>query len=139
MTMKNNIYFICSDDSCRSQMAEGYAKKYLPNWNVQSAGIRAGVVDSRAVQIMSEDKIDISSQQSKIVDKNFMKKTTIVVTLCGEARDKCVIPQKARWFHWPIEDPALVTGSDTKIMAAFRDARDEIKQDVIELADQITN
>jgi len=135
--MKNSIYFICSGNSCRSQMAEGYAKKYLPNWNVQSAGIRADGVNPRAVQIMAEDKLDISRQQSKVVDENFMRKATIVVTLCGEARDKCVIPQNSRWFHWPIEDPALVTGSDTKIKTAFQDARNEIRQNVIELADQI--
>jgi len=137
--MKNSIYFICSGNSCRSQMAEGYAKKYLPNWDVQSAGIRADGVNPLAIKTMADDNIDISNQQSTIVDKIFMKKATIVVTLCGEARDKCIIPQNSRWFHWPIDDPALITGSDVKVKAAFNNARNEIKRDVLELAAQLNN
>ena len=137
--MKNSIYFICSGNSCRSQMAEGYAKKYLPNWDVQSAGIRADGVNPLAIKTMADDNIDISNQQSTIVDKIFMKKATIVVTLCGEARDKCIIPQNSRWFHWPIDDPALITGSDVKVKAAFNNTRNEIKRDVLELAAQLNN
>lgn len=137
--MTNSIYFLCGGNSCRSQMAEGYAKKYLPSWTIKSAGIRAEGLNPRAVKAMAEDNIDISSQKSNVVDEDFSKHATIIVTLCGEARDKCFIPQDARWIHWPINDPALVSGSDEEIIQAFRDARDEIKEYVLDLKNQINN
>lgn len=132
-----SIYFLCSGNSCRSQIAEGYAKKYLPNWNIQSAGIRADGVNPRAIKIMAEDGIDISKQTSKIIDDDFMKNATVVVTLCGEARDKCIIPQSSRWLHWPIHDPAISTGSEEEIMADFRDARNDIKEHIKKLAEYV--
>jgi len=137
--MTNSIYFLCGGNSSRSQIAEGYAKKYLPDWDVRSAGVRADGVNPHAIKIMADDNIDISQQKSNIIDESFLKKATIVVTLCGEARDKCVIPQSARWFHWPINDPALVTGNDSKITAAFKDTRDEIRKNMLELANQIND
>ncbi|WP_334333652.1 MULTISPECIES: arsenate reductase (thioredoxin) [unclassified Companilactobacillus] len=134
-----SIYFLCSGNSCRSQIAEGYAKKYLPNWNIQSAGIRADGVNPYAVKIMAEDGIDISNQTSKVINDEFMQNATVVVTLCGEARDKCIIPQNSRWLHWPIQDPALSTGSEEEIMDDFREARDEIKMHIEALAKYVQN
>lgn len=118
-------------------MAEGYAKSFLPDWDVRSAGIRADGLNQRAVQAMSDDGIDISDQKSQVIDEKFMQEATIVITLCGEARDKCIIPQHARWLHWPINDPALASGSEEEIAKAFIEARDEIKQDVSKLADYL--
>ena len=135
--MKKNIYFLCGGNSCRSQMAEGYAKKYLPTWNIQSAGVQAFGVDPKAIQIMAEDGVDISQQTSKVINNDIMKNADIIITLCGEARDKCIIPQDARWLHWPINDPALETGSKLEITNAYRDARDDVKQHVLELVKQI--
>jgi len=137
--MKNSIYFLCSGNACRSQMAEGYAKKYLPNWDIQSAGIRADGLNPRAVKAMAADGIDISTQTSKTIDNDFMQNASVVVTLCGDARDKCIIPKSARWLHWPLDDPAQVTGSEAEIQAAFYDIRDEIKEDVLELVQYIQN
>jgi len=137
--MKNSIYFLCSGNACRSQMAEGYAKKYLPNWDIQSAGIRADGLNPRAVKAMAADGIDISDQTSKTIDNDFMQNASVVVTLCGDARDKCIIPKSARWLHWPLDDPAQVTGSEAEIQAAFYDIRDEIKEDVLELVQYIQN
>jgi len=137
--MKNSIYFLCSGNACRSQMAEGYAKKYLPNWDIQSAGIRADGLNPRAVKAMAADGIDISDQISKTIDNDFMQNASVVVTLCGDARDKCIIPKSARWLHWPLDDPAQVTGSEAEIQAAFYDIRDEIKEDVLELVQYIQN
>lgn len=137
--MTNSIYFLCSGNSCRSQMAEGYAKKYLPNWDIQSAGIRADGLNPNAIKVMAEDDIDISEQFSKIVDENFLHRATIIVTLCGEARDKCFIPQNARWIHWSIDDPALISGSNQEIAQAFIDTRNEIKEYIMDLAKKISN
>lgn len=132
--MTKSIYFLCSGNACRSQIAEGYAKQYLPNWDVQSAGVRVDGLNPWAVKIMAEDGIDISQQYSKLIDQDFLDQATVVVTLCGEARDKCIIPQSTRWLHWPINDPALATDNDEEIAAAFRDSREDIKQRIIQLA-----
>ncbi|WP_119318651.1 arsenate reductase (thioredoxin) [Companilactobacillus formosensis] len=137
--MTKSIYFLCSGNACRSQIAEGYAKQYLPDWNVQSAGVRVDGLNPWAVKTMAEDGIDISQQYSKLIDSDFLEQATVVITLCGEARDKCIIPQNARWLHWPINDPALATGSDEEIATAFRSSRDDIKQRIIQLAEHINN
>lgn len=137
--MTKSIYFLCSGNACRSQIAEGYAKQYLPDWNVQSAGVRVDGLNPWAVKTMAEDGIDISQQYSKLIDSDFLEQATVIITLCGEARDKCIIPQNARWLHWPINDPALATGSDEEIATAFRSSRDDIKQRIIQLAEHINN
>lgn len=137
--MIKSIYFLCGGNSCRSQMAEGYAKKYLPDWDVRSAGVRVDGLNPRAVAIMAEDGIDISQQKSTLVDDAFMHSATIAVTLCGEARDKCIIPKNKRWLHWPIEDPNLATGTEEEIMEAFREVREDIKHDVYQLAKHINS
>ncbi len=137
--MNKSIYFLCTGNSCRSQMAEGYAKKYLPTWNVQSAGIRADGLNPTAVKVMAEDNIDISQQKSKVIDDDFMNNATVVVTLCGDARDKCIIPKSARWMHWPIVDPARATGSDAEVLDVFRDSRDDIKRNILDLVKLINN
>ena len=137
--MTKSIYFLCSGNACRSQIAEGYAKQYLPDWNVQSAGVRVDGLNPWAVKTMAEDGIDISQQYSKLIDQDFLDQATVVITLCGEARDKCIIPQSTRWLHWPINDPALATGSDEEIATAFRSSRDDIKQRIIQLAEHINN
>lgn len=137
--MTKSIYFLCSGNACRSQIAEGYAKQYLSDWDVQSAGVRVDGLNPWAVKTMAEDGIDISQQYSKLIDSDFLEQATVVITLCGEARDKCIIPQNARWLHWPINDPALATGSDEEIATAFRSSRDDIKQRIIQLAEHINN
>ena len=135
--MNKKLYFLCSGNSCRSQIAEGYAKKYLPDRDVRSAGVRDDGLNKRAVKTMAEDGVDISQQKSKLIDNDFLNDADIVITLCGEARDKCIIPQSSRWLHWPINDPAQSTGSETDIMNDFRDVREDIKSRVIELAKNI--
>ncbi|WP_201308015.1 arsenate reductase (thioredoxin) [Companilactobacillus farciminis] len=137
--MTKSIYFLCSGNACRSQIAEGYAKQYLPDWNVQSAGVRVDGLNPWAVKTMAEDGIDISQQYSKLIDQDFLDQATVVITLCGEARDKCIIPQSTRWLHWPINDPALATGSDEEIATAFRSSRNDIKQRIIQLAQYVKN
>lgn len=130
------IYFLCTGNSCRSQMAEGFAKAILgPQWQVASAGVETHGLNPLAVQVMQEIGIDISQQQSKLIDIDYLNNCDMVVTLCGDARDKCpVTPPTVQKMHWPLPDPALALGTDAEKLAVFRQVRDEIKQRVMALA-----
>ena len=86
---KKTIYFLCTGNSCRSQMAEGWAKKYLGDqWNVFSAGIEAHGLNPNAVKAMQEVGIDISAQTSDIINMELLNNADMVVTLCGDAADR---------------------------------------------------
>lgn len=89
MTNKT-IYFICTGNSCRSQMAEGWGKSLLgEGWNVYSAGIETHGVNPKAIQAMKEVDIDISEQTSDLIDNNILKQSDLVVTLCSDADNNC--------------------------------------------------
>lgn len=126
------IYFLCTGNSCRSQMAEGFAKQLLgPEWRVASAGVETHGLNPQAVAVMAEVGIDISEQYSKLIDKDYLQSSDLVVTLCGDARDKCpVTPPNVQRLHWPLPDPAAATGTPNEIRAAFRQVRDDIQQRV---------
>lgn len=130
------IYFLCTGNSCRSQMAEGFAKKILGDqWRVASAGIETHGLNPRAVQVMAEKQIDISKNNSKLIDLQYLNTSDLVVTLCGDARDRCpVTPATVRKLHWPLPDPAQAQGSETEILQVFRNVRDEIEQRIKQLA-----
>lgn len=125
---KKTIYFLCTGNSCRSQMAEAWAKKYLGDqWEVQSAGIEAHGLNPKAVKAMNEIGIDISNQSSDIIDTNTLNNADFVVTLCGDAADKCPItPPHVRRDHWGFDDPAKAEGTDAEMWATFQRVRDEI-------------
>lgn len=129
------IYFLCTGNSCRSQMAEGYARKYLNgHYEVQSAGVEVHGLNPLAVEAMAEDGVDISNQTSTLIDPTYYQSADLIITLCGDARDRCpAIPTKAKKLHWPLPDPAQANGSREEKMAIFRQVRDEIKQRVIDL------
>ncbi|KAB2334485.1 arsenate reductase (thioredoxin) [Cytobacillus depressus] len=125
---KKSIYFLCTGNSCRSQMAEGWAKKYLGDeWSVYSAGIEAHGLNSNAVKAMQEAGVDISSQASDIIDPEILNNADLVVTLCGDAADKCPItPPYVKREHWGFDDPA---GKEWSEFQRVRDAIGErIKQ-----------
>lgn len=124
------VYFLCTGNSCRSQMAEGFARTLLGSeWKVQSAGVETHGLNPMAVQVMSEVGINISKQYSKLIDTDYLNSCDVVVTLCGDARDKCpMTPPQVKRVHWPLADPAQATGSETDKLKAFRDVRDEIQQ-----------
>ncbi len=105
---KKTIYFLCTGNSCRSQMAEGWAKKHLGDgWNVYSAGIEAHGLNPNAVKAMQETGVDISGQTSDIIDPEILNNADLVVTLCGDAADKCPItPPHVKREHWGFDDPA---------------------------------
>lgn len=124
---KKSIYFLCTGNSCRSQMAEGWAKKLLPDWEVKSAGIEAHGLNPNAVKAMKEIEIDISNQTSDIIDMETLNNADLVVTLCGDAADKCpVTPPHVRREHWGFDDPAKAEGTDEAKWAVFQRVRDEI-------------
>lgn len=125
---KKTIYFLCTGNSCRSQMAVGWAKKLLGDeWEVRSAGIEAHGLNSNAVKAMKEVGIDISKQKSEIIDHNFLNKVTIADTLCGDALNRCsMTPPHVRREHWGFDDPAKAEGTEEEKWAVFQRVRDEI-------------
>ncbi|WP_088050653.1 arsenate reductase (thioredoxin) [Virgibacillus dakarensis] len=134
---KKTIYFLCTGNSCRSQMAEGWAKKYLGDeWNVKSAGIEAHGLNPIAVKAMDEAGIDISQQSSEIIDPEFLNKADFVVTLCGDAADKCpMTPSRVKRAHWGFADPAKVEGTDVEKWHIFQRVRDEIGERIKRFAE----
>jgi len=134
---KKTIYFLCTGNSCRSQMAEGWAKQYLgDSWNVFSAGIEAHGLNPNAVRAMNEVGIDISNQTSDMIDPKILNNADLVVTLCGDAADKCpVTPPTVKRVHWGFDDPAKAQGTDAEKWAVFQRVRDEIRDRIFKFAE----
>jgi len=109
-------------------MAEGWAKKYLSDeWNIYSAGIEAHGLNPKAAKAMNEVGIDITSQTSDIIDSELLNNADLVVTLCGDAADKCPItPPKVKREHWGFDDPAKALGTDEEKWAVFQQVRDQV-------------
>lgn len=126
--MEKIIYFLCTGNSCRSQMAEGWAKHYLgEDWKVYSAGIEAHGLNPNAVKAMNEVGIDISDQTSDIIASDLLHQADLVVTLCGDAADRCpMTPAHVRREHWGFDDPAKAQGSDEEKWLVFQHVRDQI-------------
>lgn len=126
---KIKVLFICTGNSCRSQIAEGWARHLKGNViDAYSAGIRPIGVSSWAIRAMAEAGVDISMHQSKHVDESSEIDFDYVVTLCDNAAQNCpVFDGKAKMVHKPFDDPYFASGSEEKIMATFRKVRDDIK------------
>lgn len=133
------LLFLCTGNSCRSQMAEGWARRFAPAWlEVASAGIEAHGLNPRAVAVMAEAGVDISKQESTRLDAALMQWADYVVTVCGHADEHCpALPPGARKEHWPIADPARARGSDDEVLAVFRATRDDIRTRVVDLIDRL--
>jgi arsenate reductase len=130
-----NILFLCTGNSCRSQMAEGWARALADaGHEIQSAGIEAHGKNPRAIAVMREAGHDIAGQESTMLTSEMISEADVVVTVCGNADQNCpVLPEGTRKEHWPLDDPAQATGSEDEIMAVFRQSRDDIRQRVTEL------
>jgi arsenate reductase len=139
--MALNILYLCTGNSCRSQMAEGWTRTLGGNeFTAESAGIEAHGKNPRAIEVMREAGVDISGQESTIVSEGMLQRADVVVTVCGHADELCpVLPPGVRKAHWPLTDPAKATGSEPEIMAAFRATRDEVKRRVQSLLDSYKN
>lgn len=135
---KKIIYFLCTGNSCRSQIAEGFGKKYLGDeYDVYSAGIEAHGLNPNAVKVMTEKSIDISNQTSDIIDPELLNKADYVVTLCGDANDKCpMTPPHIKRDHWGFDDPAKATGTEEEKWAVFQRIRDEIEVRIKRFAEE---
>lgn len=133
------ILFLCTGNSCRSQIAEGWARALAGDqFDVYSAGIEAHGKNPRAIAVMKEVGIDISSQESTKLTDEMLAGIDYVVTVCGHADEHCpVLPAETRKEHWPLSDPAKATGSEAEIMAVFRASRDDIKQRVADLLSRL--
>jgi arsenate reductase (thioredoxin) len=131
--MKKKVLFICTGNSCRSQMAEGYLKHFAgEKYNVLSAGLKPKIVNPNAIRVMQEDNIDISSFTSDNINKFNNNNFNYIITVCNNAKENCpYFPGDAKRIHWSFEDPADATGSEKEIIAAFRKVRNQIKTKII--------
>lgn len=127
--MKKNVLVLCTGNSCRSQIAEGYLRHFHGGKaNIYSAGVETHGVNPRAIATMQEDGIDISAHTSNHVDAYLHISFDLILTVCDHASERCpIFPGKARRIHHNFTDPAKVTGSEEEIMAEFSRVRDEIK------------
>jgi arsenate reductase len=127
---KKLVYFLCTGNSCRSQMADGFLSAVGSElYEVKSAGLEAHGLNPRAVQVMSEAGVDISGNSSDVIDPEILNRADYVITLCGHADEHCPVifnKEVVKW-HWGFEDPAKATGTEEEIMAKFREVRDAIK------------
>lgn len=133
---KTRVLFLCTGNSCRSQMAEGLTAALRGDtFQAASAGVRPSLIDPRAIKAMAEIGIDISGQRSKDVSELMQQTFDYVVTLCGHARESCpLFPGQARRVHRGFDDPPYLAAnatSEDQAMGHYRRVRDEIKAMVL--------
>ena len=128
--MTKKILVLCTGNSCRSQIAEGYLRHFANgNAEVYSAGVETHGVNPKAIAIMQEDGIDISNHTSTNIDEYFDIDFDFVITVCDNAKERCpFFPTKAKKFHHNFSDPAKATGTDEEINEQFRQVRQQIKE-----------
>jgi arsenate reductase (thioredoxin) len=126
------VMFLCTGNSCRSQMAEGFARDLGKGLiEARSAGLMAAGVNPRAIAVMREVGIDISGQRSREIDTDLLRTMDVVITLCGNAEEACPrTPPEVKRIHWPVKDPVGTIGAEETIMREFRRAREEIREKI---------
>ncbi len=132
--MKQRVLFLCTHNSARSQMAEGFLRHLGGDrFEVFSAGTEATRVRPLAIQVMAELGIDISGQHSKTLDRYVNEPFDEVITVCDTAAEVCpVFPGAVHRRHWSFEDPSKATGSEAEQLAVYRRVRDEIRSRIEE-------
>lgn len=135
MSDRIRVMFVCTGNSARSQMAEGFARHFgQGRIEAYSAGMEPSRLNPFAVAVMQEKGIDISPQRSKVFDEDLARRMDVVVTVCGNADERCpILPPEVKKLHWPLEDPAAARGTDPEILAKFRESRDQIESRVRDL------
>ena len=123
------ILVLCTGNSCRSQIAEGYLKKFAGDKaEVYSAGVETHGVNPRVIQIMKEDCIDISQHTSNNINEYRNVDFDFVITVCDNAKERCpFFPSNAKKFHYNFPDPAKASGTEEQIIQQFREVRNLIK------------
>ncbi len=129
---RSKVLFLCTHNSARSQMAEGLLRNLAGDrYEVHSAGTEATYVRPLAVRAMAELNIDISSQESKTLERYLGEHFDYVITVCDAANEACpVFPGARRRLHWSFEDPSRATGSEEERLEVFRTVRDRILERV---------
>ncbi len=137
---KLKVLFLCTGNSCRSQMAEGWAHHLKADCiEAFSAGVAPHRVNERAVQVMAEAGVDISHHTSNHLDEYAMLDFDYVITVCDNAREHCpMYPKKTKMIHRSFDDPSFVVGTTEQIMAEFRRVRDEIRDFVAAMPDNLS-
>jgi len=134
--MRTSVLILCTGNTCRSQMAEGFLKNLRPDIDVFSAGTEPGIAVNRyAVQVMAEKGIDISKQHPKNADEFKDEPFDYLITVCDDAKEKCPVftgTVKNR-IHSGFPDPADAVGSDDEILKVYRKVRDQIEVRLREL------
>jgi arsenate reductase len=126
------ILILCTGNSCRSQIAEGFLKEFDKNLYVRSAGTNpSGQVHPKAIKVMTELGIDISSGRPENVDQYLNEEWDYVITVCDNAKESCpvFVGKVKHQLHIGFEDPAEATGSEEEVLSVFKRIRDEIKND----------
>src|SRR5690625_3191858 len=128
--MGKNILVLCTGNSCRSQIAEGYLRHYAnEKAEIYSAGVETRGVNPKAIAIMQEDEMDISTHTSNHIDVYREIYFDDVITVCDHDKDHCpYVPVKVKKFHYNFTVPAKATGTDEEIYEQFRQVRNQIKE-----------
>jgi len=131
---KQRVLFVCTHNSARSQMAEGFLRElYGNNFDAYSAGTHPSRVSPYAIEVMKEQNIDLSHHTSKSVDQFREMQFDLVITVCDGARETCpVFPHGKEFLHKRFEDPTQGTGNEEDKGALFRRVRDEIHSWIVE-------
>lgn len=126
---KKKILVLCTGNSCRSQIAEGYLRYFANNLaDVYSAGVETHGVNPRAISTMQEDGLDISNHTSNNIEEYSNIEFDFVITVCDNAKERCpYFPTKAKRFHYNFPDPAKASGTEEEVREQFRQVRQQIK------------
>ena len=127
--MKQKVIFICTENSCRSQMGEGLLRNMAGDkYDVFSAGLKPGFINPNAIKVMNELGVDISKHTSDDVTKYVGDEFDYIITVCDNANESCpIFPGKGKRIHWSFKDPADAVGNEEEVLDEFRKVRDQIK------------
>ena len=128
--MIKNVLVLCTGNSCRSQIAEGYLRHFAgKKAAIYSAGIETHGVNPRAIEIMKEDDLDISQQSSNNIAEYSDVDFDFIITVCDNAKERCpYFPTNAVKFHYNFPDPVKATGTEEEVMEQFREVREMIRK-----------
>jgi arsenate reductase len=130
---KERVLFLCTHNSARSQMAEGFLRALAGDrFEAQSAGTQKTTVNPLAIRVMAERNVDISTHTSKLYENIMQKPWDYLITVCDDANEQCpFVPGVHKRLHWSFEDPSCATGSEQQRLATFRRIRDQIESRIV--------
>ncbi|MBI4214275.1 MAG: arsenate reductase ArsC [Chloroflexi bacterium] len=139
MSQKQRVLFLCTHNSARSQMAEGWLRnRYGEQFEAYSAGTEATVLRPLAIRAMAEIGVDISGQESKTLEQYLTQPWDYVITVCDQANQTCpTFPGGPHRLHWSVPDPSSAEGTEADQLAAYRQARDDLRQRIDQLVAEL--